>query len=287
MQRLLILLAVCASAPPRAQEAAPGVKPFLGLRSNLRGTVGTGGYRGRSASASIGEEWRARAGSSDFTYDGSTDTVRTVSGRLSFQGENLAAGVSGSVTPPANSYQSNSVGADLGWTFLFEDAGVEEADMSVFWSRTHHKQAVPDHPTRGAQPKLVTDQDDYGAAASVTAFSMTLSADGYFSEYDRDVQRAARLVANRPALAGIGSLLDSFPANGQSVRWELEAWPAVIPFVSWQRVEFATGSPLSHTGGVGFTARVGASRLEVSYERVRQKGTPSSGYASFGGSLRF
>lgn len=272
---------------PAAAQTLEAEVPLL--RVGGRGVWGPSNYRGRSGFAQFGDRWRLRASYSDFTVDGSTDATRTYSARLSYQGDALSLGASASVTPRANHYSARSVGADGGWAFVSEDedAVLEEWELSGWWTRTAHTQGVPPHPVRGGQRDQQTNQDDYGGGVSATLLSMTASLDGYASFYDKAITRAAQFARNRPPLAGISSLLDSFPENGLSARLDYERWSRLIPFVGWSRTNYATGSPPAFTYSAGLTASWRALRLDYSYDLVRQRGSPASGYHSAGGSVRF
>jgi hypothetical protein len=284
--RSFLLLAVLASAAGAEDGDAPARPP---VKAGGRGTVGSSGYAGRSGFVQLGDAWKARFSYSDFSVDGNTDTTRTYSGRLSYQGEALFVGVNAAVTPRANHYSARSAGADLGWAFLSEDEGapLEEWELSAWWTRTTHTQGIPSHPVRGGQPDQRTNQDDYGGGVSATAFYLTASFDGYASFYDKRITRAAQFARNRPPLAGISSLLDSFPENALSARLEYDRWRACVPHLNWAKTTYATTGEAAFTYGGGATlAREGA-RLELSYETVRQRGSPASGYFTFAGSWLF
>lgn len=286
MSLVFSLFLMLLPAPSVAQTSEPAVQR---VRVGGRGVWGPSNYRGRSGFAQYGDRWKLRASYSDFTVDGSTDATRTYSARLAYQGDALSLGANASVTPRANHYTARSAGADAGWAFLSEDedALLEEWELSGWWTRTAHTQGIPPHPVRGGQPDQRTNQDDYGGGLSVTALSMTASFDGYASFYDKAITRAAQFARNRPPLAGISSLLDSFPENGLSARLDYERWSFLIPFVGWSRTDYATGSPPAFTYSAGLAASWRALRFDYSYDLVRQRGSPASGYHSAGGSVRF
>src|SRR3989338_995065 len=105
----------------------------VGVKAALRGTVGTGGYVGRGASLQYGSEWQIRGSYSDYRFDGSTGTKLTGGLRASYQGENLAAGLTFSITPRHDFYANRAWGADAGWTFILDDSdepsGLEEFEL--------------------------------------------------------------------------------------------------------------------------------------------------------------
>jgi hypothetical protein len=149
----------------RAQEGEEA-KP-IGVKTGLRGTVGTGGYLGRGAYLQYGDAWRLKASYSDYRYDGSTGTTRTAGLRASYQGENLAAGINFSVTPRNDFYANRSFGADGGWTFVFNEdseevSGLEELELGAFWSQTRHSQIVPGTVLLPEQRNLIINQHDLG-----------------------------------------------------------------------------------------------------------------------------
>lgn len=289
MTRALVLVLLALAPAARSQERGEASEKVYPIKLGGRGIWGPSNYRGRSGFAQVGDAWKARFTYNDFTVDGSTDATRTYAARLSYQGEALSLSAYASLTPRANNYSARSVGADAGWAFLPEEEGawLEEWELSAWWTRTDHTRGLPPHPVRGGTPDRQTLQDDIGGAISATACYLTATFDGYASVYDKPIARAAQVGRNRPPLANFVSLLDSFPENAMSARLEYDRWRAAIPSLSWARTNYVTDAPPAFTYGAGLTFAVWELRFDFSYELVKQKGSPASGYYSAGGSVRF
>ena len=293
MKRLLaaFIFAVALAAPAAAQDAASEETKAWPVKFGGKRTTGSGGYKGRSGYVQVGSEWRLRAGFSDYTFDGTTTTTRTGSLRASYQGEHLSLGVNVSVTPRAEEYRNRAWGVEGGWVFLPEDEGgaLEEWELNGWWSQTRHHQSVLATPALPVQRELIINQHDLGVGASVTAWKATLSADAYASLYDQDyfddLNAAAR---RRPRLSAAVSLVNGFPRNGGSARLDYEVAKWLTPFVSYGVTTYRVADqPPSYVVGGGASLRWGVASVDVSYEKVRQRGVDDTAYLGLGGSLRF
>lgn len=291
MKRLLaalvfvVMLGGNAVAQETVEPSAWPVK-FGGKR-----TTGSGGYKGRSGYLQVGTQWRLRAGFSDYTFDGTTTTTRTGSLRASYQGEHLSLGVNVSATPRAEEYRNRAWGVEGGWVFLPEDEGgaLEEWELNGWWSQTRHHQSVLATPALPVQRELIINQHDLGVGASVTAWKATLSADAYASLYDQDYFEDLNAAARRrPRLSAAVSLVNGFPRNGGSARLDYEAANWLTPFVSYAVTTYRVADQApSYVLGGGAAVRWGVASVDVSYEKVRQRGADDTAYLSLGGSLRF
>ncbi|MBI3288921.1 MAG: hypothetical protein HYZ74_05330 [Elusimicrobia bacterium] len=281
---VLVPIAVAAGAQ-EAGEAAPAA-PLV--RAAYRHTFGGSGYSGNRASLSLGDRWRAQVSYSDSISAGSTDTTRTLGARLGFQGESLSANVSASITPVVSDYRARGGGVDAAWAFAGDgdEAAFEEAEIGLGWTYTRHQQETPSR-LGVAFPPLVTQQNDYFVHSSLTAWRTTVSGDYFRSYYDRNVRAVARVARNRPPLAGLSDLFESFPRSGGSVRLDGEWWKSVTPFVAWSVIDYIVPLPESQTWGAGVTGRWGRWSAEASYERVVQSGQAGSNYVTLGGGARF
>ena len=112
MKYLITAVLLLSAVATRAEEGS--AKPLV--KTGLQGTVGSAGYLGRSAYVQFGDAWRVKGGYSDYRYDSSTGTTRTLSLRGAYQGEHLGAGVKLSVTPRNDAYANRAFGADASWT---------------------------------------------------------------------------------------------------------------------------------------------------------------------------
>ncbi|MDO8756655.1 MAG: hypothetical protein Q7J64_01475, partial [Elusimicrobiota bacterium] len=177
MTRFLLIFALALTTPAviRAEE---GESEPLGVKTGLRGTIGTGGYLGRGAYLQYGEAWRLKASYSDYRFDGSTGTTRTAGLRGSYQGDSLSVGVTASATPRNDFYANRAFGVDGGWTFILDDSdepsGLEEFELGAWWSQTRHSQIVPATRALPDERNVVINQHDFGVSASLTAFDTTL-----------------------------------------------------------------------------------------------------------------
>lgn len=277
------------AAPVRAEEA--DARP-VGVKAAARGTVGTGGYLGRGASLQYGDTWKIKGSYSDYRFDGSTGTTRTAGLRASYQGENLSAGASFSVTPRNNNYANRSFSADGGWTFLLDDSdepsGIEELELGAFWSQTRHSQIVPATPALPTERNVVINQHDFGVNAAVTAWDLTLSVDGSRSVYDQDFDALPAASRRRPRLAQTASLVNGFPERSGSVRLDYSRWRAFSPYAALSATRYAIQpQPASSTGSAGASFRYEGLVVDLGYELVRQKGVDDTKYFTFGASFKF
>lgn len=291
MTALLALLLLAAPAAAQEEDAGDERPPLV--RSGGKVSGGSGGYRARSGYVQAGREWKLRAGYSGYEFDGSTGTVHTGTLRASYQGEHLSLSAYGSFTPLVQEYRSRGWGADAAWLFtpgdVDEDAWVDEWEAGVFWSQTRHQQTVLATPANPVQRELVVNQNDVGGSLSVTAWRVTLSADGYTSLYDQDNFAALNVGSRRrPRLAAAADLVNSFPQNGQSARLDLELLDWAVPYAAASRTTFAAPrTPAAWTLGGGLSLRLGDIGIEAGFERNRQAGSDDQRYWSLGGSLRF
>lgn len=279
---------MCASAAVRAEETEAG--PLW--KSAVRGAVGTGGYLGRGASLQYGDVWRLKGSYSDYRFDGSTGTTRTAGLRASYQGENLAVGLTASVTPRNDAYANRGFGADAGWTFLLDESdepsGVEELELGAFWSQTRHSQIVPATPALPTRRNVIINQNDLGVTASVTAWDLTVSVDASRSLYDQDFNDLPAAARRRPRLAETASLVNGFPDRSGTVRLDYSRWLAFSPYASLTATRYKIQpQPASAAASAGAAMRFGGLGLDLGYELVRQKGSPDTKYLNFGASFRF
>lgn len=291
MRRLLPVLACALLLSAAAVRAQEGDAEPVGVKAAVRGTVGTGGYLGRGASLQYGDAWRLKGSYSDYRFDGSTGTTRTAGLRASFQGENLAAGVSFSVTPRNDAYANRAFGADLSWTFILDDSedpsGIEDIELGAFWSRTRHSQVVPGTPAL-PEREIVINQDDLGASFALTAWDATLSVDAYRALYDQDFYSLPAAIRRRPRLAEAVSLVNGFPARGGTVRLDYSRWLAFSPYASLAVTRYEIQpQPASAAASAGAAMKFGGLSLDLGYELVRQKGVPDTKYLNFGASFKF
>lgn len=261
-------------------------------KAGARGTVGSGGYVGRGASLQFGDLWRAKGSYSDYRYDGSTGTTRTVSLRGSYQGENLSAGLTASVTPRNDSYANRSFGADASWTFLLDEtdepSGLEELELGAFWTQTRHSQIVPATRALPRERDVIINQQDLGVTASATAWDLTLSLDASRSLYDQDFDDLPAAARRIPRLGETATLVNGFPERSGTARLEYGRWRAFVPYVSLTATRYKIQpQPASATGSAGASFKYGGLGLDLGYEVVRQKGSPDTKYFNFGGSVKF
>lgn len=288
MIRFLLLASFLLSAA--TLRAGDDARPLW--KTGARGTVGSGGYVGRGAYLQFGDAWRLKGSYSDYRFDGSTGTTRTAGLRGSYQGENLSAGITASVTPRNDSYANRSFGVDAAWTFLFddkdEDAALEDIEIGAFWNQTRHSQIVPATPAVPVERNVVINQHDLGVNASVTVLDLTLSLDASRSVYDQDFSQVPAFVRLRPRLAETASLVNGFPERSGSARLEYGRWRACVPYVSLTATRYAIQpQPNSATGGAGVALKYKDLGVDLGYELTRQKGSPDTKYFNFGGSVRF
>lgn len=275
-----------------AVRAEEGDARPVGVKAAARGTVGSGGYLGRGASLQYGDAWRLKGSYSDYRFDGSTGTTRTAGLRASYQGENLAAGLSASVTPRNDSYANRSFGADASWTFLLDESdeptGLEELELGAFWSQTRHSQIVPATPALPTRRDVVINQNDLGVTASATAWDLTLSVDASRSVYDQDFNDLPAAARRRPRLAETASLVNGFPSRSATARLDYSRWLAFSPYASFTTTRYEIQpQPASSAASAGAAMKFGGLGLDLGYEVVRQKGSPDSKYFSFGVSFKF
>lgn len=278
---------------PAALRAEDGdAKPLW--KSAVRGTIGSGKYIGRGATLQYGDLWRVKGSYSDYRFNGSTGTTRTASVRGAYQGENLSAGITLSLTPRNNSYANRSFGADGAWTFVFDDGdgdgpgGLEEMEFGGWWTQTRHSQIVPATPVLPTERTIIINQHDIGMSASATAWNFTLSIDGYRSLYDQDFSQLPAAVRLRPRLAETASLVNSFPDRGGSARIEWSHWRAFVPYISAAATHYSIQpQPAALTCGMGAAMKYGNFGLDLGYELTRQKGAGDTKYFNFGVSAKF
>ena len=286
---LLLAALLLSTSAVRAEEGE--AKPLW--KSALRGTVGTGGYVGRGASLQFGDVWRLKGSYSDYRLDGSTGTTRTTGLRASYQGENLALGLSASVTPRNDNYANRTYGVDGGWTFLFdageeEPSGLEDLELGFFWTQTRHSQIVPATPAVPVERDLIINQHDLGLSAALTAWDFTASLDASRSVYDQDFAQLPAAVRFRPRLAQAASLVNGFPERSGSARLEYGRWRACVPYLSVAATRYSIQpQPASLTSSAGVALKYGGLGVDLGYELVRQKGSPDTKYFNFGGSFKF
>lgn len=274
----------------RAEEG--DAKP-IGIKTGVRGTVGTGGYVGRGAYLQFGDAWRVKGSYSDYRYEDSTGTTRTAGLRASYQGENLAAGLTASVTPRNDSYANRSFGADGGWTFLLNEgaedsSGLEELELGAFWAQTRHSQIIPATPVLPQERNIIINQHDLGLTAALTGWDVTLSVDASRSLYDQNFDDLPAAARRRPRLGEALSLVNGFPERAGSARLEYGRWRACVPYVSVAASRYKIQpQPASLTASAGAALKYGGLGVDLGYEVVRQKGASDTKYFSFGGSFKF
>jgi hypothetical protein len=286
---VLACVLIFSSVAVRAEEG--DARP-VGVKAAARGTVGTGGYLGRGASLQYGDAWRLKGSYSDYRFDGSTGTTRTAGLRASYQGENLSAGLSFSLTPRNDFYANRSFGADGGWVFILDDSdepsGLEELELGAFWSQTRHSQIVPATPALPDERNVVINQHDFGVNAAVTAWDLTLSVDASRSVYDQEFDFLPAISRRRPRLAQTASLVNGFPERTGSARLDWSRWRAFSPYVSFAATRYSIQpQPASATASAGAAMKFGDLGLDLGYDLVRQKGTPDTKYFNFGASFKF
>lgn len=273
----------------RAEEG--DAKP-IGIKTGVRGTIGTGGYVGRGAYLQYGDAWRLKGSYSDYRYDGSTGTTRTVGLRASYQGENLSVGLNASVTPRNDNYANRSFGADGGWTFTLNEgredsSGLEDFELGAFWSQTRHSQIIPGN---AALPErdINLNQHDLGVSAALTGWDVTLSVDASRSIYDKEFSNLPTASLRFRRLTEAASLVNGFPERAGSARLEYGRWRACVPYISAAATRYSIQpQPASLTAGAGVALKYGGLGVDLGYELVRQKGADDTKYFSFGGSFKF
>lgn len=282
-----LYLMAAGAAPARCEESEP-----IGVKTSARATIGTGGYLGRGAGLQFGRDWQLKGSYSDYRFDGSTGTTRTFGLRGSYQGENLALGVSASVTPRHDAYVNRAFGMDAGWVFILDDSdepsGLEDLDLSAWWSQTRHSQIVPATPALPIERNIIINQNDFGVAAALTGWDTTLSVDAFRAVYDQDLNRVPAAVRRRPRLAETAALVNSFPERGASARLDHSRWRAFSPYVSLATTRYKIQpQPATVTAGAGVAFGHGGFSGDVGYELVRQKGADDTKYLNVSGSFRF
>jgi hypothetical protein len=285
---VLACVLMLSAAAVRAEEG--DAKPLW--KSGVRGTVGSGGYAGRGAYLQFGDLWRVKGSYSDYRYDGSTGTTRTLSLRGSYQGESLSAGLTASAVPRNDSYANRSLGADGSWTFVLDDgdepSGLEELELGAFWGQTRHSQIVPATRALPRERDVIINQHDLGVTAAVTAWDATLSVDAFRSVYDQDFGDLPAAARRIPRLGETASLVNGFPERSGTARLEYGRWKAFAPYVSLTATRYKIQpQPASTTGGAGAAIKYAGFGLDLGYEVVRQKGSPDTKYFNFGGSVKF
>jgi hypothetical protein len=289
MKHLLAVVFLLCAGAVRADE--PGAKP-AGVKTGLQATVGSGGYLGRSAYVQYGAEWRVKGGYSDYRYDSSTGTTRTLSLRGSYQGERLAAGVKLSVTPRNDAYANRAFGVDAGWTFILDDAdeptGLSELELGGWWTQTRHSQIVPKTLAVNRERDVVINQHDLGLSAALTGWDFTLAIDAFRSLYDQDFGALPTAAIRLPRLGETASLVNSFPERGGGVNLEYMGWEHVTPYVTISTTKYKIQpQPATTTTGAGVALKRGAFGLDLGLERTHQAGAKDTRYFTFGGSFRF
>ncbi len=287
MPRALLFLLLLSPLSARAQEES---RPLWRLGS--RATFGTGGYVGRGLNVQYGDLWRVRGSYADYDFDGSTGTTRTIAVRGSYQGESLSVGANVSVTPRNDSYANRAFGLDGSWTFLLDDseepAGLEDAELGLFWTQTRHSQIVPATPVLPQERNVVINQHDLGVSAAVSAWDFALSLDAYRSVYDQDFGGLPAAVRRRPRLTETAALVNGFPERGGSARLEYGRWPLFTPYVAHTVVRYMIQpQPNSGTTTGGAAMRWRGLGLDAFYELVRQKGSDDTKYFGLTGAFRF
>ncbi len=300
MKTLFALAALLLPLSALAQDQelvtdAPPAAAALPFKVGAKGTVGTAGYKGRSAYFQIGRDWSAKASYSDYQFDGSTGTTgttRTLGLRLAWQGEAFSAGLTGSVVPRNDMYANRSFGLDGAYVLSLlgeeEEGGLEEIEFSGWWTQTRHSQIIPATLVLPQERNVVVNQHDLGLAIAVTGWDFTLSVDGSKSHYDEDFTGQPQAARRRPRLAETLSLVNGFPDASASARVDYDGWDAVSPYVSFATTRYKLQpQPASATSGLGAAFRYKGATLDLGYELVRVKGSADSKYFTFGGSFRF
>lgn len=278
-----------AAVAVRAEEGDP--QP-IGVKFGARGTIGTGGYKGRNGYLQYGDAWRVRGSYADYDYDGSTGTTRTIGLRASYQGDSLSVGLNASVTPRNDNYANRAFGADGAWTFLLnegseEPGGLEEFELGAFWSQTRHSQIIPGNAAL-EERDVNLNQHDLGISAAVTAWDLTLSLDASRSIYDKDFSQLPNASLRFRRLTEAASLVNGFPERAGSARLEYGRWRACIPYISAAATRYSIQpQPASLTSGAGVALKYGGLGVDLGYELVRQKGSADTKYFNFGGSFKF
>lgn len=284
---MLLCLMLAGGAPARCEESEP-----VGVKASARATFGSGDYLGRGAGLQFGRDWQIKGSYSDYRFDGSTGTMRTIGLRASYQGENLAVGLTASVTPRNDSYANRAYGADAGWVFILDDSdeptSLEDLDLSAWWSQTRHSQIVPATPALPTRRDVIINQNDFGVAAALTGWDTTLSVDAFRAVYDQDFNNIPAAARRRPRLAETAALVNGFPERGGSVRLDYSRWRAFSPYVSLVTTRYKIQpQPATVTAGAGAAFGHGGFAADVGYEVVRQKGSDDTKYLSVSGSFRF
>ncbi len=277
----------------RARADIGPAKPLW--KTGVRGTVGSSHYVGRGAYLQYGDDWRVKGSYSDYRQDGSTGTVRTASVRGGYQGENLSAGASFSVSPRNANYANRSFGLDGSWTFFLADgkddaapSGLEEVELGGWWTQTRHSQIIPATIFAVRERNVVINQHDLGVSAALTGWDFTLSLDASRTFYDQDFSALPSAALQIQRLGQTAALVNGFPDRSGSVRLEYERWKRAVPYVSFSATRYKIQpQPASATSGVGVAFKQGAFGLDLGLERTRQKGSPDTKYFNFGGSFRF
>lgn len=282
------LFVLVAALGARAEDSKPLWK------AGQRNTVGSGNYVGHGGYLQYGDEWRLKGNYSDYRFDGSTGTTRTFGARGSYQDDNLAAGLTFSVTPRNDSYANRSFGLDAAWTFVFDDdkgdddGGLQDLEVGAWWTQTRHSQIVPATPLLPQERNVIINQHDLGVNAALTAWDFTASVDASRSVYDQDFAGLPAAVRVRPRLAETASLVNSFPAKSGSARLEYSGWRPCAPYVSATATRYEIQPQTnSATYAAGAAIKWGNAGLDLGYELTRQKGVADTKYFNFGGSFKF
>jgi hypothetical protein len=273
MKALIAVVFLACAGTASAEEG--GMKPLV--KTGLQATVGSAGYVGRSAYIQYGDAWRVKGGYSDYRYDGSTGTTRTLSLRGAYQGEHLAAGVKLSVTPRNGPYANRAFGADAGWTFTLDDAdepsGLSELELGGWWTQTRHSQIVPRTLAVNRERDVVINQHDLGLSAALTGWDLTLSVDAFRSLYDQDFNALPTAAIRLPRLGETASLVNSFPERGGSVSLEYLGWDNATPYASLSTTKYKIQPrPATTTAGLGVALKRGPFGLDLGVERTHQAG---------------
>lgn len=290
-----VLLAFAVPGAVRSEELpASGeatAAPFY--KAGLKGTVGSGHYKGRSAYFQLGRDWTAKGTYSDYRFDGSTGTTRSLGVKLGWQGESLSLGANFSAVPRNDSYSNRAFGLDASYVFNLNDddadgGGFEEVETAFWWNQTRHLQVIPATPLLPVAREFVINQHDLGASVSVTAWDFTLSVDGTKTHYDQDFSGLPRAALLRPRLGETADLVNGFPDAAGSARLEWGAYRVCVPYVSAAVTRYKIQpQPNSATYGLGATMRRGRYGLDLGYELTRVKGASDSKYLTFAGAVKF
>lgn len=272
-----------------ALGAAPAAAGTFGADAKL--TAGPNRYRGAGVSAAYEHPagWEGSLGANVSRSAASSTTLAAYSGRLGYFTDAWSAGVFGGLTPKADLYAANSVGADASWTFLRAEGGWELA-ADLAYARIHHEDEAPTCPlgrrrclrrNLPATRLVELDQNDLtgGLRARRGPWSLTLS--GTSSLYDQGLDTMA--APRGRTLPGLASAVESYPASNLFAKLGRDLGTRVWAWGSAARTTFHLGEPALLSLELGAGASLGKGfELSLSANRQKNSADPAGHYVSLG-----